>query len=61
MLLSNFITHYPGMVWVGLVATTRAARCSFGILVPIKKWAEMRYSLVEKKLAAVYDTLLPQR
>ena len=40
----------------GFVAMTRTTALSFGILVPIKKWAEMRYSLVEKKLAAVYDT-----
>lgn len=37
---------------------TRAARCSFGILVSIKKPVEKRYALVEKKLAAVYGTLL---
>ena len=52
--------HYPlprkGLG--GAVAMSRKARCSFGILVSIKKQAEKRYALLEKKLSAVYGTLL---
>lgn len=40
------------------MAMLREARCSFGILVSIKKQAEKRYALLEKKLSAVYGTLL---